>query len=139
MSRFLLNFSDQSKTIIEYKVTNGYTFNPRNRQKIKVKSLTIYDQKGLEKIIENKYSRQYARLAEFLQKIFENDENTEADFMLGLDAVSKLQEILVYKYQECLKKEKYERFLKDLYFLEKVLKDKIIERRTSEILERQGR
>ena len=95
----------------------------------------------MEKIIVNKYTIKYKRLAKIIKALLasENDDETESDYMIALDEIAKLKDMLLIKYQAFLKKEMFEYFLSDLFFLEKVLQERLIEIRNSQMMDYGGR
>ncbi|MBE6147902.1 MAG: hypothetical protein E7167_00105 [Firmicutes bacterium] len=141
MSNFILNANDDSRKIIELNLTQGYSFNPKNQvgKFSHIKTVSLYDPSRIENIIINKYTIRYHRLAKIFKDLVESDDTSEADFMICLDEIEKLKSILQIKYQAFLKKEMYDYFLNDLYFLQTVLEEKIIEYRNSLIMEMKGR
>jgi len=132
MSSFILNSNGDIKKIVEFKKTKSYTFSPKQKSGTfhSLKTVNVYDEERVNNIIVRKYTRMYQRLSKIVRSIIECDDATEGDVMIALDEISKLQSILIIKYQELLVKETYEYFLNDLYLLEKIMKDKLIDLRS---------
>lgn len=141
MSSFILNACNDTKVVLEYSVSEGYSFSPKSKTKefTKIKKVSIYDPKRIENVVINKYTLKYKRLAKIIKDILDSDDEEEADYMICLDEIAKLKDILLIKYRTFLKKEMFEYFLKDLFFLEQVLQERMMEYRTNAIIERSGR
>lgn len=136
MNNFLLSTCDEVRTIAEMKISNGYSFNPKNQTGTfqKVKSVSIYDPKRIENVIITKYSIKYRRLAKIIKDILDSEDATDSDYVICLDEIEKLKSILAIKYQAFLENQMYEYFLNDLYFLESIMHERLIERRNSAIM-----
>ena len=59
MSEYVLKINKGNKNINKLIKTEGYTFNPKNDI---VKSFTVYDEKFLNKIILNKFTKEYKKV-----------------------------------------------------------------------------
>lgn len=137
MSNFILSSNDNKKVIAELKLTEGYSFSPKKYSRIK--TVRIYDPKRIENVVITKYSIKYRRLAKIIKDLLNSEDAEESDYMICLDEIEKLKSILQIKYQSFLKRQMYEYFLNDLFFLENVLQEKIIEYRNSTMMEKRGR
>lgn len=141
MSNFILNSNEDEKVIAQLKITEGYSFSPKKQisQYTKIKKVSLYDEEKIRIIIVRQYSKKYARLAKIIQDLIESDDATESDFMICLDEIEKLKSVLMYKYERLLKTQVYEYFLNDLFFLEKVIRERVIEYKTNSMFSVGGR
>lgn len=141
MGNFILTSTDDTKKIVEFKKTKSYTFCPKTKRGHfhSLKTVNVFDKERIQKIIINKYTIKYTRLLKVLKSVVESEDSTEGDVMICLDELSKLESILTIKYQEFLRKEAYEYFLKDLCFLEQVLRNKLLENRNQELYTKGGK
>ena len=116
MSEYILKINKNSKNIIKLTKTDGYKFNPKNDI---VPSFTVYDEGALNKIITNKFTKDYKRVFGYFASL--NDDSTDSDFLIVLGEVQKLRQTLMCEYKKYMKKEAYEKFLNDLIRYEKFL------------------
>ena len=85
MSEYVLKINKGNKNINKLIKTEGYTFNPKNDI---VKSFTVYDEKFLNKIILNKFAKEYKVLntavleKEYLQSALHTDDEGNIYFIL---------------------------------------------------------
>lgn len=130
MASYLLKKDDKNNEIKNMAEGTGYTFKPNNRSKnhIEVNKLTIIKPDMIDAILTTKFNKNYRRLVMIVFNILQSrdDETTEGDIMIALDEVAKLREIILNKYQKFLKKEKEEKFIKQLRLLENELRAKQI-------------
>lgn len=136
MSDFILSSTPEEKKIVEFKKVKSYSFSPKNKKGsfTTLKTVNVYDDEKVQKIIIHKYKIQYQRLIKIIQNIISSDETSEGDIMICLDEISKLQSVLTIKYEKLLSRKAYEYFINDLYFLESVMKDKLYEIQRQEML-----
>ena len=106
MSEYVLKINKENKNINKLIKTEGYTFNPKNDI---VKSFTVYDENFLNKIILNKFTKEYKRVFGLFASL--NDESSDGDFFIVLGETQKLRQTLMYEYKKFIKKEEYEKFL----------------------------
>ena len=106
MSEYVLKINKGNKNINKLIKTEGYTFNPKNDI---VKSFTVYDENFLNKIILNKFIKEYKRVFGLFASL--NDESSDSDFFIVLGETQKLRQTLMYEYKKFIKKEEYEKFL----------------------------
>ena len=106
MSEYVLKINKGNKNINKLIKTEGYTFNPKNDI---VKSFTVYDENFLNKIILNKFTKEYKRVFGLFASL--NDESSDGDFFIVLGETQKLRQTLMYEYKKFIKKEEYEKFL----------------------------
>lgn len=123
MSEYVLKINKVNKNIDKLIKTEGYTFNPKNDI---VKSFTVYDESFLNKIILNKFTKEYKRVFGLFALL--NDESTDSDFFIVLGEVQKLRQTLMYEYKKYIKKEAYEKFLNALIRYEKFLNQNVLYR-----------
>lgn len=135
MSSFILNSNEDTKVIAQIKMTEGYSFSPKKQisQYTRIKKVSLYDPDKIKNVVIRQYGIKYSRLAKIIKDMLESDDATESDFMICLDEIEKLKSVLEFKYQKVLKKELYEYFLNDLFFLERVIQERLIEYKTNVI------
>ncbi len=121
MSEYVLKINKVNKSIVKLLKSVGYTVNPKNDV---VKSFTVYDEKFLNKMIFNKFTKDYKRVFGLLASL--NDESSDTDFLIVLGEVQKLRQTLMYDYKKFIKKEAYEKFLNDLIRYEKFLNQNVL-------------
>lgn len=123
MSEYVLKINKVNKNIDKLIKTEGYTFNPKNDI---VKSFTVYDESFLNKIILNKFTKEYKRVFGLFASL--NDDSSDSDFFMVLGEAQKLRQTLMYEYKKFMKKEVYEKFLNDLIRYEKFLNQNVLYR-----------
>ncbi len=121
MSEYVLKINKVNKNIVKFSKTDGYTFNPKNDV---VSSFTVYDENALNKIITNKFTKEYKRVFGLFASL--NDDSSDSDFLLVLGEVQKLRQTLMYELKKYIKKEAYEKFLNDLIRYEKFLNQNVL-------------
>ena len=118
MSEYVLKINKGNKNINKLIKTEGYTFNPKNDI---VKSFTVYDENFLNKIILNKFIKEYKRVFGLFASL--NDESSDSDFFIVLGETQKLRQTLMYEYKKFIKKEEYEKFLNQNVLYREVIKE----------------
>ena len=133
MKSYLLKRTSRQRKIVsfDYDIT-GYTFKPNSKAKeefLNVNKINIINPQLIDAILTIKFNKKYRRLVMIaLSVIQENDdETTNGDIMLALNEIARLRAIITDKYQKFLKKEKEEKFIKQLRILENELRSKQIE------------
>lgn len=126
MSEYVLKINKENKNINKLIKTEGYTFNPKNDI---VKSFTVYDENFLNKIILNKFTKEYKRVFGLFASL--NDESSDGDFFIVLGETQKLRQTLMYEYKKFIKKEEYEKFLNSLIRYEKFLNQNVLYRQVN--------
>ena len=121
MSEYVLKINKVNKNIVKFSKTDGYTFNPKNDV---VSSFTVYDENALNKIITNKFTKEYKRVLGLFASL--DDDSSDSDFLLVLGEVQKLRQTLMYELKKYIKKEAYEKFLNDLIRYEKFLNQNVL-------------
>lgn len=135
MSSFLIKRNDEEKDVIKLKNNKtGYDFKPNiTSLDIKVSRITLYNSSMIDVILSKKIEKTFERIASITYDILSSDDDeSSSDAIIALDEVSKLRMVILNKYQEFLKKEKEEDYLKKLRFLENELRSKIIIQNTYE-------
>lgn len=114
MINYLLQDSEEEKAIVKIETKTFYTFSPKENTAKEVKSITIYDEEKITKILTRKAMIKYQKLLDLIHKTFAEDDNTEEGMQLCLDEIIRLKDLLENKYQRYLKRELYAKFLEDL-------------------------
>lgn len=133
MASYLLKKEDKNNEIKDVIKTSGYTFKPNNKNKnhLEVNSLTIIKPTMIDAILTTKFNINYRKLVMIVFNILQtsDEETSEGDIMIALDEIAKSRQIILNKYQKFLKKEKEEKFIKQLRLLENELRAKQINMR----------
>ena len=88
-------------------------------------------------ILEDKIVKAYNRLLKIIYSlIMAGDETTSGDVLVAYTELDRIRNFLLYKYNQYLKKEFVEKYMKKLYVLELELKKVHVLELTEEIEER---
>ena len=98
----------------------GYKFNPKNDM---VKSITVSDEKMINKILSAKIDAMFTKLLMIFNDAFNSDDNP-AGSIITLDEIAFVRSTILNKYHKFLKKEKEELYLKKLSLIEEEILNK---------------
>ncbi|MBR1417050.1 MAG: hypothetical protein IJ572_04460 [Bacilli bacterium] len=98
----------------------GYKFTPKNEE---VKSITVTDDKLIDKILTIKINNIFTRLLMIVNDAFNSDDNPSG-VVIALDEIELVKGIILNKYHKFLKKEKEELYLKKLLLIEEEMRFK---------------
>ena len=130
MASYLLKKDEKINETANIIESNGYTFKPNNKSKnhIEVNKITVIKPNMIDAILTSKFNKNYRRLVMIVFNILQtsDEETSEGDIMIALDEITKSRQIILNKYQKFLKKEKEEKFIKQLRLLENELRAKQI-------------
>ena len=136
MNSYILKNDDEEKKVLLYKEQTGYSFSPKKGYK-KIKKITVLDADMVSGILEDKIAKAYNRLLKIIYSlIMAGDETTSGDVLVAYTELDRIRNILLYKYNQYLKKEFVEKYMKKLYVLELELKKVHVLELTEEIEER---
>ena len=136
MNSYILKNDDEEKKVLLYKEQTGYSFSPKKGYK-KIKKITVLDADMVSGILEDKIVKAYNRLLKIIYSlIMAGDETTSGDVLVAYTELDRIRNILLYKYNQYLKKEFVEKYMKKLYVLELELKKFHVLELTEEIEER---
>lgn len=136
MNSYILKNDDEEKKVLLYKEQTGYSFSPKKGYK-KIKKITVLDADMVSGILEDKTVKAYNRLLKIIYSlIMAGDETTSGDVLVAYTELDRIRNILLYKYNQYLKKEFVEKYMKKLYVLELELKKVHVLELTEEIEER---
>ena len=136
MNSYILKNDDEEKKVLLYKEQTGYSFSPKKGYK-KIKKITVLDADMVSGILEDKIVKAYNRLLKIIYDlIMAGDETTSGDVLVAYTELDRIRNILLYKYNQYLKKEFVEKYMKKLYVLELELKKVHVLELTEEIEER---
>ena len=136
MNSYILKNDDEEKKVLLYKEQTGYSFSPKKGYK-KIKKITVLDADMVSGILEDKIVKAYNRLLKIIYSlIMAGDETTSGDVLVAYTELDRIRNILLYKYNQYLKKEFQEKYMKELYVLELELKKVHVLELTVEIEER---
>ena len=136
MNSYILKNDDEEKKVLLYKEQTGYSFSPKKGYK-KIKKITVLDADMVSGILEDKIVKAYNRLLKIIYSlIMAGDETTSGDVLVAYTELDRIRNILLYKYNQKMKKEFVEKYMKKLYVLELELKKVHVLELTEEIEER---
>ena len=139
MNSYILKNDDKEKKVLLYKEQTGYSFSPKKEYK-RVKKITVLDADMVSGILEDKIVKAYNRLLKIIYDlIVAGDETTSGDVLVAYTELDRIRNILLYKYNQYLKKEFVEKYMKKLYILELELKKVHVLELTDEIEEERGK
>ena len=139
MNSYILKNDDEEKKVLLYKEQTGYSFSPKKEYK-RVKKITVLDADMVSGILEDKIVKAYNRLLKIVYDlIVAGDETTSGDVLVAYTELDRIRNILLYKYNQYLKKEFVEKYMKKLYILELELKKVHVLELTDEIEEERGK
>lgn len=122
MNSYILKNDDEEKKVLLYKEQSGYSFSPKKGYK-RVKRITVLDSDMVSSILEDKIVKTYNRLLKIIYNlIVAGDETTSGDVLVAYTELDRIRNILLYKYNQYLRKEFIEKYMKKLYVLELELK-----------------
>ena len=139
MNSYILKNDDKEKKVLLYKEQTGYSFSPKKEYK-RVKKITVLDADMVSGILEDKIVKAYNRLLKIIYDlIVAGDETTSGDVLVAYTELDRIRNILLYKYNQYLKKEFVDKYMKKLYVLELELKKVHVLELTDEIEEERGK
>lgn len=139
MNSYILKNDDKEKKVLLFKEQNGYSFSPNKKYK-KVKKITVLDADMVSGILESKITKSYNRLLKIVYSLVTSgDETTSGDVLIAYSELDRIRNILLYKYNQFLKKQFIEKYEKKLYLLELELKKVHVMELTDEIEEERGK
>ena len=139
MNSYILKNDDKEKKVLLYKEQTGYSFSPKKEYK-RVKKITVLDADMVSGILEDKIVKAYNRLLKIIYDlIVAGDETTSGDVLVAYTELDRIRNILLYKYNQYLKKEFVDKYMKKLYILEIKLKKVHVLELTDEIEEERGK
>ena len=139
MNSYILKNDDKEKKVLLYKEQTGYSFSPKKEYK-RVKKITVLDADMVSGILEDKIVKAYNRLLKIVYDlIVAGDETTSGDVLVAYTELDRIRNISLYKYNQYLKKEFVDKYMKKLYILELELKKVHVLELTDEIEEERGK
>lgn len=139
MNSYILKNDDEEKKVLLYKEQSGYSFSPKKEYK-RIKKITVLDADMVSSILEDKIIKAYNRLLKIIYNLITSgDETTSGDVLVAYTELDRIRNILLYKYNQYLKKQFVEKYIKKLYVLELELKKFHVLELTDEINEERGK
>ncbi len=138
MNSFILKNDDEEKKVLLYEEKKSYSFTPKNGYK-RVKKITVLDKDMVSSILEDKIVKKYNLLIKIIYDLINSDDTTSGDVLAAYTELDRIRNILLYKYNEYLRKEFIDKYLKKLYVLELELKKVHVMELTEEIAENKGK
>ena len=114
---------------VKYSQNLPYVFNPsyhKNDSIIDINKLSIYNQRMINNILVKKYIRKYKNLLKMVYLLFHDAFPGDTGYPAVLGEVDRLRATLIDKYEMFLAREKEEKFLKELAYIEKEVQKKFI-------------
>ena len=138
MNSFILKNDDEEKKVLLYEEKKSYSFTPKKGYK-RVKKITVLDKDMVCSILEDKVVKKYNLLIKIIYDLITSDDTTSGDVLAAYTELDRIRNILLYKYNEYLRKEFIDKYLKKLYVLELELKKVHVMELTEEIAENKGK
>ena len=138
MNSFILKNDDEEKKVLLYEEKKSYSFTPKKGYK-RVKKITVLDKDMVCSILEDKVVKKYNLLIKIIYDLITSDDTTSGDVLAAYTELDRIRNILLYKYNEYLRKEFVDKYLKKLYVLELELKKVHVMELTEEIAETKGK
>ena len=138
MNSFILKNDDEEKKVLLYEEKKSYSFTPKNGYK-RVKKITVLDKDMVSSILEEKVVKKYNLIIKIIYDLITSDDTTSGDVLAAYTELDRIRNILLYKYNEYLRKEFIDKYLKKLYVLELELKKVHVMELTEEIAETKGK
>ena len=138
MNSFILKNDDEEKKVLLYEEKKSYSFTPKKGYK-RVKKITVLDKDMVSSILEDKIEKKYNLLIKIIYDLITSDDTTSGDVLVAYTELDRIRNILLYKYNEYLRKEFIDKYLKKLYVLELELKKVHVMELTEEIAENKGK
>ena len=138
MNSFILKNDDEEKKVLLYEEKKSYSFTPKNGYK-RVKKITVLDKDMVSSILEDKIVKKYNLLIKIIYDLITSDDTTSGHVLAAYTELDRIRNILLYKYNEYLRKEFIDKYLKKLYVLELELKKVHVMELTEEIEETKGK
>ncbi len=104
----------------------GFHYKLKNN---KVKEIIIVNPQIIDSLITYYFDKKYKKILETYLNFLQDDEDnpTDTGFLIALDDIARLRNILIAKYNLILSKKKREKCLKKLKILENEIRSKIID------------
>ena len=138
MNSFIMKNDDEEKKVLVYGEKKSYCFTPKNGYK-RVKKITVLDKDMVSSILEDKIVKKYNLLIKIIYDLITSDDTTSGDVLAAYTELDRIRNILLYKYNEYLRKEFIDKYLKKLYVLELEFKKVHVMELTEEIEETKGK
>ena len=126
------------KKVLLYEEKKSYSFTPKKGYK-RVKKITVLDKDMVSSILEDKIIKKYNLLIKIIYDLITSDDTTSGDVLAAYTELDRIRNILLYKYNEYLRKEFIDKYLKKLYVLELELKKVHVMELAEEIAENKGK
>ncbi len=138
MNSFILKNDDEEKKVLLYEEKKSYSFTPKKGYK-RVKKITVLDKDMVSSILEDKIEKKYNLLIKIIYDLITSDDTTSGDVLAAYTELDRIRNILLYKYNEYIRKEFIDKYLKKLYVLELELKKVHVMELTEEIEENKSK
>ena len=129
MENYLKKKKNKNKKLNKFNFKEeGYVFKPniKSNNLIKISSLSITNLEFTNSILKKKLDTSFRKLAAIILRVLNSDDVASGDATIALDELFREKEKMKNKYQEYLKKEEYEKYMKRLKVLENELKEKLV-------------
>ncbi len=129
MENYVIKKKNKNKKLNKFNFKEeGYVFKPniKSNNLIKISSLSITNLEFTNSILKKKLDTSFRKLAAIILRVLNSNDVASGDATIALDELSREKEKMKNKYQEYLKKEEYEKYMKRLKVLENELKEKLV-------------
>lgn len=130
MKSFVIKKLDSELEIVSMDYNfQGFVYKTRKSPKyLDITEVIIVNPEIISSLICYNFNKKYKKIIElYLNTIDNSDDTAEGNFLLALDEVARLKNIIINKYCQFLKKKEQENFLKRLKILENEIRVKIID------------
>lgn len=128
MKNFIIH--DLNKNLkLKEKISIGEGFKYKIKSsKFYIKEIIILDPYIIDQLILTNFNKRYKKILEYYISILQDEsDDAEGNFMIALDEVARLRNILIRKYNLIVSKKVEEKMLKKLKILENEMRSKVID------------
>ncbi len=102
-------------------LADGFEFIlPKNNAKV-----TLYNSFMIDFYIRERYLIKYKKLLSLMLLILNDDDNSDTDFEIALNEITRLESVVLNEYKKYLKIENIKKMLKEIYILKEELRKKM--------------
>lgn len=121
------NFNKKIKLTKEIIIEDGFKYKMKSSH-LGVKEIIILNPNIIDELIFSNFNRHYKKILEYYLTILQNEsDSSEGNFMIALDEITRLRNILIKRYNVILSKKMVEKMLKKLKILENEIRMKVID------------
>lgn len=118
MSKYIIKKVSIKKAKINYPQIKGYEFTPKSEKYSQIKKVTVLDEDLTAQIMEQKIAKEYKKIVTFIYDLLKEDDSEGTNCLKAYTELQRLKQLLIYKYNEKVKRQLLEKYLKKLSILE---------------------